>query len=66
MVSKLLKKVRGRPNLEASWHVIRENGRTSKSATVKREIEQFHDDATRNVERLYRRLQREEFQFPCH
>lgn len=64
MASKLLKKVRGRPNLEASWHVIRENGRTSKSATVKREIEQFHDDATRNVERLYRRLQRDEFQFP--
>jgi retron-type reverse transcriptase len=64
MASKLLKKVRGRPNLEASWHVIKENGRTSKSAAVKSEIEQFHEDATRNVERLYRRLQRGEFEFP--
>lgn len=64
MTSKLLKKMRGKANLEAAWNVIRENGRTSKSATVKSEIEQFHEDATRNVERLYRRLQRGEFQFP--
>jgi RNA-directed DNA polymerase len=64
MASRLLQQVRGRPNLEASWHVIKENGRTSKSPTVKGVIEQFQEDATRNLERLYRRLQRNEFVFP--
>jgi retron-type reverse transcriptase len=64
MASLLLKKVRGRRNLEAAWRVIEENGRTSKSLAVKGEIEKFREDATRNLDRLYRRMQAGLFRFP--
>jgi retron-type reverse transcriptase len=62
--SKLLRRVRGKRNLEAAWRVICENARHSKSEEVRGEIEKFSDDATGNIERLYRSLHRGTFEFP--
>lgn len=64
MSSRLLKNVRGRRNLEASWRVIEENARASKSLAVKAEVEKFREDVTGNLERLYRCLQSGRFKFP--
>jgi retron-type reverse transcriptase len=63
MASKLLKKVRARRNLESAWQVIQENGRTSKSRTVRAEIEKFREDVTGNIEVIYRQLQQGMFVF---
>lgn len=62
---KLSVAVRSRRNLEASWRVIRENGRSSKSPQVRSEIKLFDEDASRNIDRLYRLLQRGDFEFPA-
>lgn len=63
-MSKLLRKVRSKRNLESSWKVIEENGRNSKSKTVRNEIERFREDPTKNIELLYRSLQKGTFIFP--
>ena len=63
MASKLLKKVRARRNLETAWQLIQENARTSKSRTVRAEVEKFREDVTGNLEGLYRQLQRDSFVF---
>jgi len=62
--SQLLRKVRAKRNLEAAWRIIQENARTSKSADVRNEIDRFAEDSTRNLDRLYRALQRGTFLFP--
>lgn len=64
MKSRLLKKVRSKRNLESSWKVIEENGRSSKSKGVRNEIERFREDPTKNIELLYRALQKGTFVFP--
>ncbi len=64
MKSRLLKKVRSKRNLESAWKVIEENGRSSKSKTVRNEIERFREDPTKNIELLYRSLQKGTFVFP--
>lgn len=62
--SNLSVKVRSKRNLEASWRVIHENARSSKSPQVRADIEKFEADASGNLERLYRSLQRGTFEFP--
>jgi RNA-directed DNA polymerase len=59
-----MKKVRGVRHLERAWHVIQENARSSKSEEVKKEIEVFRENASRNLRSLSARLTRGTFKFP--
>jgi retron-type reverse transcriptase len=61
--SKLLKKAFSLDNLERSWRVIHENGRSSLSDDVRNEIEKFSEDASANLRRLQRRLATNRFAF---
>lgn len=63
MTSALIRKVRGVRHLERAWQVIEENARSSKSEEVKREIEVFHENASRNIKSLCSRLVRGTFRF---
>jgi len=60
----LLKKVWSINNLERAWRVINENSRNSKSEEVKKEIEQFRDDAPRRLRSLSSKLSKRSFKFP--
>lgn len=62
--SPLLRQVRSRTSLEAAWRVIEENGRFSKSETVRTEIAAFHEKAFGKLTSLAGRLQRGTFTFP--
>jgi retron-type reverse transcriptase len=59
-----MKKVRGVRHLERAWRVIEENARSSKSEDVKKEIDEFRENASRNLKSLCTRLTRETFKFP--
>jgi RNA-directed DNA polymerase len=61
--SPLLKKVFSLRNLEAAWRVIHDNARTSKSVTVRLEIEKFADDASHKLRSLAVRLRQGRFRF---
>jgi hypothetical protein len=62
--SPLLKRVRSGRSLEAAWRVIEDNGRFSKSETVRSEIETFRDRASLKLRSLSDRLRRGAFRFP--
>ncbi len=62
--SPLLKEVRSRPSLERAWRVIEDNGRFSKSETVRSEIETFREKAFGKLRSLGDRLRRGTFRFP--
>ena len=64
MSSALMKKVRGVRHLERAWRIIEENARSSKSEDVKKEIEAFRENASRNLKSLCTRLTRGTFKFP--
>jgi hypothetical protein len=64
LVSRFLKKVFHIANLEASWRVIQENARTSKSEEVKQEVDEFADDPGSNLRSLQRKLSRNTYEFP--
>jgi len=61
--SDLLKAVNKLDNLERAWRVIQQNGRTSKSETVRLELERFAEDAPHNLRSLMGRLVRGSFKF---
>ncbi|MCJ2084232.1 reverse transcriptase domain-containing protein [Methylobacterium sp. J-090] len=63
--SPLLRQVRSRASLEASWRVIEANGRFSKSETVRNEILAFRENAFGNLTSLGARLRRGTFRFPA-
>lgn len=63
MTSKLLKAVRRQQNLEKAWHAIKENARTSKSDEVRREVDQFNEDAGHNLRSIWARLAKDAFRF---
>jgi len=63
MASELLKSVYRIRNLEAAWRAIQENGRTSKSETIKAELEEFADNASHNLRSIQARLKRRSFKF---
>jgi RNA-directed DNA polymerase len=58
-----LKAVHKLDNLERAWRVIQQNGRTSKSDTVRLELERFAEDAQHNLRSLQGRLVRGSFKF---
>ena len=60
-----MKRVRGVRHLERAWRVIEENARTSKSEDVKKEIEAFRENASRNLKSLCTRLVKGTFKFPA-
>jgi RNA-directed DNA polymerase len=62
--SVLMKRVRSVRNLERAWHVIEANARSSKSEDVKKEIEAFRENASRNLKSLCTRLVKGTFKFP--
>lgn len=62
--SPLLKEVRSRASLERAWRMIEENGRFSKSETVRSEIEAFREKAFSKLQSLNGRLRRGTFRFP--
>ncbi len=62
--SPLLKEVRSRTNLERAWRVIEDNGRFSKSETVRSEIEAFRERAFNKLRSLGDKLRRGTFRFP--
>ena len=64
MAQTYLQQVRTLRNLEAAWRSVRENGKSSKSETVKQEIEAFDQDPSSNLRSMQQRLVRGTFQFP--
>jgi len=64
MVQTYLQQVRTLRNLEAAWRSVRENGKSSKSETVRHEIEAFDQDPSSNLRSMQQRLARGTFQFP--
>ncbi|WKW49902.1 reverse transcriptase domain-containing protein [Rhodomicrobium lacus] len=63
MVSNLLKQVRNLHHLEAAWRSVRSNGLASKSDVVRKDIQKFEEDPTRNLRSLQSRLVRGSFKF---
>jgi RNA-directed DNA polymerase len=63
VTSKLVKQVRSLRQLERAWHAIRENARHSISVEVRREVEEFAEDARAGVHSLCLRLARGRFTF---
>lgn len=63
MPSDLLKAVNRLDHLERAWRVIQQNGRASKSETVKLELERFAENAQHNLRSLQGRLVRGSFKF---
>lgn len=63
MPSDLLKAANRLDNLERAWRVIQQNGRTSKSESVRLELERFAEDAPRNLRSLMGKLVRGSFKF---
>lgn len=61
--SALLKGLRSKKRLERAWRVIQENGRASTSDQVRREIDQFLENATANINSLSARLASGSFSF---
>ena len=61
--SDLIKAVRKLDNLERAWRVIQQNGRSSKSETVKLELERFAEDAPRNLRSIKGQLGSGRFKF---
>jgi RNA-directed DNA polymerase len=64
VTSELTVALRKYSNLERSWRSIQDNGRTSKSESVKLELESFAEDASHNLRSLQARLIRGSFKFP--
>lgn len=62
--SLLLKEVRKHASVERAWRVIEDNGRFSKSETVRSEIEAFRENASSKLRSLADRLRRGTFRFP--
>lgn len=50
-------------NLERAWRVIKQNGRSSNSETVRLDLEQFAEDAPQKLRSLKGRLGRNSFEF---
>jgi retron-type reverse transcriptase len=63
MTSKLVKQVQSIRSLERAWKAIKANARGSKSEDVKREVEEFSEDASRRIHSLSFRLSRKRFNF---
>lgn len=63
MASALLKKVSQQKTIESAWRVIQENARTSTSETVRKEIDDFAEDAGGKVRSLCHSLSRNKFEF---
>jgi RNA-directed DNA polymerase len=61
--SKLLRSVHRYDNLERAWQAIRNNARTSKSDDVRKEVEQFNENAGPNLRSLSARLGKGTFKF---
>lgn len=63
MSSDLYDKTRRKRSLIEAWKVVHENGITSKSATTRRQITKFSEDADRHLARINRQLSQKRFQF---
>lgn len=61
--SPLLQKVWSIRSLERAWQVIQDNSRTSKSQDVKREVDDFRENAAQNLRSISSRLSAGSFQF---
>jgi len=59
----LLEQVRGIDTLGCAWRVILENGRSSRSASTRREIEEFATSAELRLTKIQRQLNRGAFLF---
>ena len=59
--------VRRRRSLEAAWKVIFANGRMSQSVGTRRQVQEFTENAYRNLEHIAEHLRAETFEFmPAH
>jgi RNA-directed DNA polymerase len=65
VTSPLMKATWSLTRLEKAWHVIRENARTSKSDDVRKEVNQFEDQASKHLRSLSAKLSRKTFAFPA-
>ena len=59
----LLQKVRSIRSLHSAWRVVYGNGITSRSEDTRNAVREFEKDAVRHIERIYRQLQKNTFQF---
>lgn len=50
--------------LERAWRIIRDNARTSKSDDIRKEVEEFGEEASKNLRSLTGRLSKRSFAFP--
>ena len=63
----LYKKLAKPETIWRAWSVVHENGRTSKSARTRAEIESFSAEAPRQIQRIAWQLQRQKYRFePAH
>lgn len=51
-------------SLEKAWRVIRENARNSKSEDIRKEVDEFGEEAWKNIRSLSSRLSNGKFTFP--
>ena len=63
MTSKLLKKVASQDAIDAAWRVIQNNARTSTSASVRQEVDEFAEAAGQRIRSICWRLSRNRFEF---
>ena len=63
MASPLLRKVWSIRSLARAWQVIQDNSRTSKSQDVKKEVDDFRENAAQNLRSISSRLSAGSFQF---
>ena len=61
---KLALEVRRRKTLRNAWTAIQRNARYSKSEITRKEIEQFSQEADKNLDKIYKNLQARKFKFP--
>jgi len=61
--SKLLRSVWSIHSLERAWRVIQENARSSLSSDVRKEVEEFSENSTKNLKSISSRLSAKSFQF---
>lgn len=58
-----MRQIQSYKRLERSWRAVQENARTSSSLDVRKEIDDFAEDATRNIRSLSARLSARTFKF---
>src|SRR5665213_4408002 len=63
-MAELYRKLRSVNRLRNAWHSIYRNGISSKSSTIRKEIEQFYLSSEKNLRRISDQLRKKRYLFP--